>query len=177
MKLLFMRHGQTNYNVLGLCNDDPNKDVHLTELGIQQAQQVADKIRHENIDAIVVSELPRTLETAKIINRDHHVPIISQPLINDIKTGLDSRPVAEYFARTEQDPLNISINKGESLLEHKQRVMQYFSWLKTQSYSCVLTVAHEETLRVFYATFNQILDQQLRSLHFDNCEVLSYEFS
>ena len=172
-----MRHGQTNYNVLGLCNDDPGKDVHLTEFGREQARLVAEKIQHERIDAIVVSELPRTRETAEIINRDHGAPIITQPLLNDIRTGLDSKPVAEYFARTEQDPLNISINKGESLLAHKHRVLQYFDWLKTLRYACVLTVAHEETLRVFYAWFNQVPDQGLRDLHFDNCQVLNYQFS
>ena len=175
MKLLFMRHGQTNYNILGLCNDNPTKDVHLTELGKQQAQQVAEQLRDEDIDAIVVSELPRTHETAKIINRDHQVPIIVQPLINDIRTGLDSRPVSEYFAKTDADPLTISINNGESLLMHKQRVMQYFDWLKNQDYCCVLTIAHEETLRVFYARFNSVPDQQLRELNFDNCQVLRYE--
>lgn len=172
-----MRHGQTNYNLLGLCNDDPQKDVHLTTKGKQQARLVANKIRNEDIDAIVVSELPRTRETADIINRDHQVPIITQALINDIRTGLDSQPVSEYFARTAQDPLTIAVNNGESLLVHKQRVMQYFDWLKTQPYSCILTIAHEETLRVFYAWFNQIPDQQLRELHFDNCEVLCYELN
>ncbi len=38
MKTYFMRHGQTNYNVLGLCNDDPARPVHLTDLGIEQVQ-------------------------------------------------------------------------------------------------------------------------------------------
>lgn len=177
MKLLFMRHGQSNYNVLQLCNDDPEQDVYLTELGKQQAREVANKVQNEKIDVIVVSELPRTRQTAEIINQDHQVPIIMQPVLNDIHTGMDSLPVAEYFARTQQDPLHISINNGESLLDHKKRVLKYFDWLNTQNYSCILTIAHEETMRVFYARFNHIPDEKLRDLHFDNCEVLSYEFS
>jgi broad specificity phosphatase PhoE len=40
----------------------------------------------------------------------------------------------------------------------------------------VLTIAHEETLRVFYAWFNSWPDEKLRDLHFDNCEVLEYNF-
>jgi probable phosphoglycerate mutase len=90
---------------------------------------------------------------------------------------MDSRPVIEYFARIEADPLNISVNGGESLLSHKKRVLRYFDWLKKQDYHCILTVAHEETLRVFYAWFNHIPDQQLRELHFDNCALLSYDFN
>ena len=100
MKLLFMRHGQTNYNVLGLCNDEPSQDVYLTELGKQQAYKVAEQIKDEKIDAIVVTELPRTRQTAEIINLDHHAPIITQPLLNDIRTGMDGQPVSEYFAQT-----------------------------------------------------------------------------
>ncbi|MGD8927034.1 MAG: histidine phosphatase family protein [Thioalkalispiraceae bacterium] len=171
-----MRHGQTNYNVLGLCNDVPERNVYLTDLGKQQARLVADKIRNRAIEAIIVSELPRTRQTAEIINQDHHVPIITQPLLNDIRTGMDGRPVIEYFSRIEQDPLHTTINNGESLLEHKQRVMKYFDWLKTQKFNYLLTIAHEETLRVFYAWFNQLGDEKLPDLHFDNCELLYYEF-
>jgi len=172
-----MRHGQTNYNELGLCNDDPQKDVHLTSPGKLQAYQVAKKLKNENIDIIVVSELPRTRQTAEIINKNHRVPILTHPLLNDIRTGMDGKPVTDYFAQTESDPLHISLPGGESLLDYKKRVQQYFDWLKQQDYRCILTVAHEETLRVFYAWFNHTPDEQLRKLHFDNCEVLSYEFN
>ena len=37
MKLYCMRHGETDYNRLGLCNDDPAVDVCLTDTGILQA--------------------------------------------------------------------------------------------------------------------------------------------
>ena len=32
----FMRHGQTNYNLSGLCNADPDVEVYLTDDGIKQ---------------------------------------------------------------------------------------------------------------------------------------------
>lgn len=48
MKVFYVRHGQTNYNILDLCNDDPSKDVFLTDLGKQQAEVVRNKIK--NID-------------------------------------------------------------------------------------------------------------------------------
>lgn len=171
-----MRHGQTNYNVLGLCNDDPTRDVHLTKLGIEQARQVAEKVRDEDFDLIVVSELPRTRQTAEIINQDHHVPILTQPLLNDIRTGMDGRTVSEYFESARYDPLKTAVGNGESLLAHKHRVLRYLDWLKEleAQYHCVLTIAHEETLRVFYAWFNDWPDERLRDLHFDNCEVLEY---
>ena len=175
MHCLFMRHGHTNYNLLGLCNDDPGVDVHLTATGIDQATQAAADLQDEALDLIVVSELPRTMQTAKIVNRHHDVPIIVNPVLNDIRSGFDGKPVEEYFAATAADPLHISVNDGESLLEHKQRVLPYLNWLQQQSAKTILTIAHEETLRVFYAWQHGLPDEQLRDLHFRNCEVFRLE--
>lgn len=166
-----MRHGHTNYNLLGLCNDDPGIDVHLTTTGFTQATQAAEDLRDEALDLIVVSELPRTMQTAKIVNRHHHVPIVVNPTLNDIRSGFDSKPVETYFAAIAADPLHSSVNDGESLLEHKQRVLPYLDWLQQQSAKTILTIAHEETLRVFYAWQHKLPDEQLRDLHFRNCEI------
>lgn len=171
MRALFMRHGQTNYNQLGLCNDDPQVDVHLDTMGIAQAEAAAGKLQGLAIDLIVVSELPRTRQTAEIINRYHHAPIQTHWRLNDIRSGFDSKSVQEYFAAIAADPLHIGVNGGESLLEHKNRVIPYLDWLAHQPLPIVLTVAHEETLRVFYAHFHRLPDSQLRELHFQNCEV------
>jgi len=176
MQLLFMRHGQTHYNLLGLCNDDPARDVHLTDTGIGQAEHAAKKLRNEHLQLIVTSELPRTIQTGEIINRYHQVPMQVNPILNDIRSGFDGRTVAEYFAAIAHDPLHIAVHGGESLLQHKQRVLTYFDWLRQQPYTTILSIAHEETLRVFYAWFHNIADNQLRELHFANCEVLRFEF-
>jgi alpha-ribazole phosphatase len=175
MHVYFMRHGQTNYNQLGLCNDDPAKDVYLTETGIQQAEQAACRLQHSHIELIVTSELPRTRQTADIINQFHHGPIISHPAINDIRSGFDGKPVADYFSAIEPDPLHIAVNGGESLLNHKQRVLSYFDWLQQQPRQAILTIAHEESMRVFYAYFHHTPDKELPGLHFGNCEVLEYQ--
>jgi broad specificity phosphatase PhoE len=67
MKLYCLRHGETDYNRLGLCNDDPARDVHLTETGIRQARLVAGQQRSVPIERIVTSETPRARETTDII--------------------------------------------------------------------------------------------------------------
>ena len=175
MRVYFMRHGQTNYNKLGLCNDDPAKDVYLTENGILQAEQAAHQLHHRPIELIVTSELPRTRQTADIINQYHQVPIIAHAAINDIRSGFDGMPVVDYFAAIASNPLHIAINGGESLLDHKQRVLTYFGWLAQQPQQAILTIAHEETMRVFYAYYNNTPDERLRGLHFGNCEVLKYQ--
>ena len=176
MKFFFIRHGQTNYNIQSLCNDDPTVDVHLTELGRQQAQQVAEKLKDVPIERIIVSELPRTHQTAAIINQYHHVKIDVHSDINDIRSGFEGQPVSKYFTAIAHDMLNAKANDGESFMDYRQRVMKFISWLKQQNESIILVVAHEETLRVFKGYFHHIQDENLRQVRFDNCDILEVEW-
>ena len=174
MKILATRHGETNFNRLGLCNDDPEADVHLTSTGIKQANAVAHRLKNERIDYIFISELPRTRQTATIINQFHHAPMRIDARLNDIRSGFDGQPVSDYFSATAHDPLHVRVNDGESLLDHKARVTGFIQWLAMQAFQQVIIVAHEETLRVFEAWFNKVDDHQLRTLHFPNCQVAKY---
>ena len=91
MKFYFIRHGQSNYNVKNLCNDDPKKRVYLTALGKKQAENARERLKNENIEVIYISELPRTKQTAHIINKSHKVPIKVDARINERKTGFEGR--------------------------------------------------------------------------------------
>lgn len=173
-----MRHGRTNYNELGLCNDDPGTDVHLTQEGIAQAQSAALALRDVAFDRIIVSPLFRTRQTAEIVNHFHAVPIEMHTDLADIRSGFDGKAVLDYFAAIADDPLHKRVNGGESLFDQKQRVMRFIDWLKTQQDEIVLVVAHEETMRVFIAHFEGgIDDEQLSDIHVDNCEFRRYDLS
>lgn len=175
MHFYCMRHGRTNYNDLGLCNDDPARNVYLTETGIVQAETAALRLRDVALSRILVSPLPRTRQTAEIVNRYHAVPIEVHDDLADIRSGFESQPVADYFAAIDHDPLRARINGGESLLDHKQRVLRFIDWLRVRRDETLLVVAHEETMRVFIAHFEGgIEDAQLRDIHVGNCEYRHY---
>jgi alpha-ribazole phosphatase len=175
MRALFVRHGETNYNVLGLCNDDPTGDVYLTGRGLRQAEITAEKLRDVPIERIFISELPRTRQTAEIINRHHGVEISVHPAVNDIRTGFDGEPWEDYRQIIDHDPLHAKVRGGESLLEHKGRVLGFIDWLTRRQEQVVLTVAHEETLRVVVAYFRGLSGGDMLSLRLTDCEVLSFE--
>ena len=170
----FMRHGQTNYNQLGLCNDDPSKDVFLTEEGIKQTQQAAEQLKDKPLKQILVSPLPRTRQTAEIINQYHHAPILVEEQIIDIHSGFESKPVADYFVAIASDRLHLKFNNGESLLEHKRRIVKFLEKLSTEVAEGTLVIAHEETLRVVKAFYESLTNEQMLDLHFNNCEILQY---
>lgn len=169
-----MRHGQTNYNTLGLCNDDPGVDVYLTEQGVQQAESAAKDLAQVPIECIYVSQLPRTRQTAEIINRHHNAPILTSSCLNDIRSGFESRPVTEYFALTGDDRYRIIPPGGESVRQFQDRVLKFIDELKKVEDTIILVVTHEETLRVLYAYFYGLDPEEMLQLNFGNCEFLNF---
>lgn len=67
MKIYIVRHGQDQDNANGLLNG--HRDTALTEIGIEQANQIATKIQEANLvfDKIYSSPLQRAYRTAEII--------------------------------------------------------------------------------------------------------------
>lgn len=174
MNIYILRHGQTNYNALGLCNDNPMRGVYLTEQGIGQAERAAKNLAFDWIDVIFVSQLPRTRQTARFINAYHNVKILERDELNDIRTGFDGRSVDDYLAYVGNDRLHKAPPGGESLCQFKDRVNAFIDSLLKEKYENVLIVAHEETMRVFAARFNGLSDEEMEKLKFLNCELLVF---
>lgn len=61
----FLRHGETSWNVRGLCVG--NADVPLTEKGLLQAAESVSQVDALPIDSIITSPLTRARKTASII--------------------------------------------------------------------------------------------------------------
>lgn len=175
MEVLALRHGQSEYNLLGLCNDDPNQSVGLTELGREQARRAGQELSVWSIDRIFSSSLPRAVQTAQLINASLQVPLIETAELNDIRSGFDGRPVSEYLAAIAADPVRTSVNGGESLLAFKDRIEGFLRRLARQPYQCVVLVTHEEALRVCKAWAQGWSAEQMFGLTFGNCEIYPFE--
>ena len=96
-KVVVMRHGQSEHNVLGVYNSNPEAPKYtfsnLTKTGIKQVKTTAKRLLHEgvnksNVDLLIVSPFPRTLQTAQIlvdvglVNKDN---IIVEEGLSEIK--------------------------------------------------------------------------------------------
>lgn len=99
--------------------------------------------------------------------------------INDIRSGFDGRPVAEYQVAIAHDPLHVAVNGDESLLEHRARVAGFLDWLEgfgaREDLPGVLVVAHEETLRVVAAHYRGLDDEAMRAVSANNAEAWCFE--
>lgn len=162
MKIYFARHGRTNYNDLELCNADPSVDVHITPEGEEQAKTLADRLKDVPIERIFVSQLKRTQQTAAIVNEFHKAPVETAPLLNDHRSGYESKPaklLEEALDRAE-DRWTARFNDGESIEDVKQRVKTFLDELKTKPYDVVLVVTSQWIVQVAVAIIENISNEE-----------------
>ncbi len=81
----FIKHGKTVGDVEGILQG--HTDSPLNDTGRNQAAKAAEAISELPIDIIVVSNLARAQETAKIINEKSQLPIIVDPRIAERNFG------------------------------------------------------------------------------------------
>lgn len=88
MRLIFIRHGETDWNVqkkIQGCTDIP-----LNEMGIIQAESLARQLEKEdlNVNKIYTSKLVRARKTAEIIGEILHVPYEAYEGLEEMNLGL-----------------------------------------------------------------------------------------
>ena len=69
-----VRHGQTDWNKVHRTQGITGAP--LNDLGIRQARQLREKMKHMPIDLFVSSPAPRALQTAKILARGRKIKVI-----------------------------------------------------------------------------------------------------
>lgn len=144
MKIILVRHAQTNFNLLKLANSDPSVDVHLSEDGIKQAESLAELLKNISYGIVFISELPRTRQTAEIINKYHNKELVIDALLNDNSTGFESKPVQDWLDALDssKDRFAASFNDGESLNSASDRAKKFLDNIKSKKYETVLVVTH-----------------------------------
>jgi len=148
MKIYAVRHGHTNFNRWHILNSDPKVDVHLTKKGIAQAEALSQELKKVELDHVYTSELPRTKQTAEILNRPHGAKQSVEPLINDIRTGMDYWPVFLWLLRLKlnKHPRKARFNGGETLDEGRERVFRGIDNILESGHNTVLVVGHMHTV-------------------------------
>jgi probable phosphoglycerate mutase len=174
MRIIALRHGQSEYNLLGLCNDDPTRAIDLTELGIQQARVAAEQLSIEPIEQVFCSPLLRARRTAEIVADPHGMtPQGMTPQVEgrlaDIRSGCEGKPVTEFLRAIAHDPVEARVNGGQSLRDYQAQVDGFLRWLDVQPWECILLVAHEETLRIIEAFYGQLPLHRVVGRPFENC--------
>ena len=143
-RALFVRHGESVFSVKALVNGDPRVLGPLTEVGRQQARQLGERLTGEPIGLCIVTEFPRTVETADLVLGDRPVPRLVLPELNDPFYGaFEGGPLSEYrkWAAT-HGPEDVPPGAGESRLAIAHRYLEGFRIVLARPESTVLVVCH-----------------------------------
>ena len=155
-----VRHGQTNWNILGKTQGHGNSD--LTPKGENQALELSKAIKEYPIDYIYSSDLGRAVQTAEIIGSTIGVDVIQTPSIREMGfgdwEGLLIEEIKKDHAKTYEtwrnQPHLVNIPNGETLHIIKDRVDAFIKELNEKyDNKHILLVSHSVTVRVMLLSF------------------------
>lgn len=95
MKLYFVRHGQTDYNLAGTYYGWTDCDINQT--GISQAEKLRDFFHTVAYDAIYTSDLRRAVHTAEIISANQNIALHTDADLREIYFGEWEKKSAAYI--------------------------------------------------------------------------------
>lgn len=170
MKLILIRHGETQENVDGIVQGWFNSV--LNDTGKRQAKAAADNF-HEPISAIYSSDLQRCLQTAGFFkNKYPNIPFYEDKRLRERNFGDAQETHKElhdweiFWASNDK----VSIPNAETLDDYTSRVKEFLNVLKESHSSTdnILIVTHGGTInRIF-----DILKVQSSYQAIKNCESL-----
>ncbi len=112
--LYIVRHGQTEWNKNHI--NMGQLDSPLTELGIEQAKETAEKLKGIKFDAIFSSDSDRAHNTAKILKLERELEIQTSKLLRERTYGhFEGKPDREY-----KEAIKHLLEEAEKLTEKEQ---------------------------------------------------------
>ena len=150
--IYLVRHGQTNWNILGKTQGHGNSD--LTEKGIDQAKDLADAMVKYPIDYIYSSDLGRAVQTAEIIADKFDKEVIATPSLREMGfgewEGLLIKEIQEKYGDVyktwRNEPHLAEIPGGETLHIIKERTDKFLK--EKYDGKHIVLVTHSVTARV-----------------------------
>lgn len=181
MKLVVMRHGETDFNREGRYQG--SIDTPLNESGRDQARRAIDKVKTYGIDHVVASPLVRARETADIVVAHLQTPIVEHAAFVErnfgILEGLTRPEILSRHADIWKDGMNRQMHAsppgGESLFELGIRVRDGIGELATRfSGETVLLVCHGGVARAINGIIRRPFDDEYFAYVLGNAELDLY---
>lgn len=189
MKVYFVRHGQSEGNVLGIHQTGETK---LSQLGIKQAENVGRRLKNVGLEVIFASDFTRAKQTSEIINQQLNLEIITTPLLREVK-----RPT-EVEGKTFGDPQIADIKSKiyerrhdpawrfsdeENFFDRISRAKKFITELESRAEEKILCVAHGTIMRHIFMLMMigdnytpDIFEQIKRTMNIKNTGVTICEF-
>ena len=178
-KIYLIRHAEAEGNLYRRIQG--HWDGSITALGLQQIDALAQRFRHEHIDALYCSSLSRARVTAEAITRYHDVPAVATPRLAEICMGVwegrawgdVEHEFPEQMRYFNTDPEKWSVPGGEPIREVQKRMTRAIQDLAARhDGQTVAVVSHGMAIRAYLCTVLGIPNSEMSTLPYgDNTSV------
>lgn len=149
--IYLIRHGQTTGNGNHYVGWE---DLPLNELGIVQAENIAQRLQEEPVSMIVSSVLQRAKATAQPLCKKKHIELLSDPRLNEINYGeYQGRLKTDLELKLRKDYRHHRLPSGESLHDVYLRVKAFWEDFRRQHnqiQQSLVIVAHYWSIRMLF---------------------------
>ncbi len=177
--IIFLRHAQAKNNVERVLAGR-SKGIPLTELGLQQAEKIANFLEPLKISVVYSSPIERAVDTAKIISDKLNLQYKIDHRLTEIEMGSFSGMLYEemfarhgnIFLKFYQDNPMIEKNGVEPFSSVKKRVLDMVNYCsKKHNNENVLLVTHMDPIKAMLSTVLQLKPESLYELIIRNASV------
>jgi probable phosphoglycerate mutase len=153
LRLIFVRHGRTPWNVQGRVQGGGALD----EVGRVQAAALGERLSTEHIDAIYASPALRARQTARAVACRHGLPVRQRNLLRDLDYGrfagallADVREQQPgLIERWRDHPETVQFEDGERLSDLRRRIERFIAEVAVRHPNgTVLVATHDSPVRI-----------------------------
>lgn len=183
IKIYLARHGQDEDNAKGILNG--HRDMHLTDIGAEQASILAQNIKEHNLEIgkVFSSPLSRAYKTAEAITDALGIkkPGKLELLIErnfGTMTGESAKDIevmcSPDIIKTNTITYFLSPEGAETFPQLIERARELLKWIEKQNFNeNILLATHGDIGKMIYAAYYDLPWQNvLTDFHFGNTDVL-----
>jgi probable phosphoglycerate mutase len=185
VRLLLIRHGRSTWNAAGRVQG--LADPPLDDLGIEQANRIAERLKDQPIAAIYSSPLQRARSTAEIIGQKFPaISIVPDDRLKEIDVGVMTGLVwdeiaaqyPDFASRWHEEGWAATIEGGETQVAFRERVAAVMHMIVDQhADQTVAVVAHGGTINAYLSTRLNLSATRRSPFHFGNTSLSVVEIN
>ncbi|MEZ5086261.1 MAG: histidine phosphatase family protein [Tessaracoccus sp.] len=165
MRLILIRHGQTQSNV-NLELDTAYPGAPLNNIGLAQANSLVERIAHEPIEALYASTLTHAQQTAAPLATARGLTVNVLDGIQEIAAGVDEmstnwKPYIDMLTSWSPTNLDVGMEGGETARQFVARYTRAIAQIEAAGHQRAALVSHGAALRVWALTCVPTIDQSI----------------
>jgi len=185
VQIVLVRHGATDWNLQGRCQGSTDRD--LSDVGIRQADQIAELLSEQEINAIYSSSLRRAQQTAERISQPHKLPVLIEEDVRELDhgelEGLTFNEIkanyGDFLVRWRSEPAEICVPGGERLADVAERAWNGLNQIVQRHADAerILVVSHNFPILGIVCRVSGTHLNEYRTFHLDPCGITRLKYN